>query len=201
MITMPLAFWEGLALGLVASASGSAVLWWYLRNRVRGSGFREGTDMASISAATLGIPLVTPAPSAASGARVGPALQLAGANPSRTGTGELLRAFPARDEPASPPPNDGGRVRISHRVLVHIASQGRIGADEVPPRALTQAGMVEALEVNQGALTGVLRRLVAAGILVERREHVRGADRRLKVYRLTQSGEELYQEIRGRRPP
>ncbi|MCI4361197.1 MAG: PadR family transcriptional regulator, partial [Thermoplasmata archaeon] len=57
------------------------------------------------------------------------------------------------------------------------------------------------LQVNQGALAGVLRRLVAAGVLDERREHVRGADRRLKVYRLTPSGEQLFQDLRSRQPP
>jgi DNA-binding PadR family transcriptional regulator len=58
--------------------------------------------------------------------------------------------------------------------------------------------MVEALVVSQGVLTGVLRRLLAAGVISERREHVRGIDRRVKVYRLTSLGEQLVRDLRNR---
>lgn len=98
-------------------------------------------------------------------------------------------------------PTNGGQVRISQRVVFHIAAQGRIGPDEVAPRPLSQAGIGEALQVSQGALTGVLRRLVAAGVLEEKRQHVRGIDRRVKVYRLTPSGQQLYRELRRGTPP
>lgn len=65
---------------------------------------------------------------------------------------------------------------------------------------MSQAGMVVALEVGQGTLTGALRTLVEAGLLSEKREHARGVERRVKIYRLTSSGEALAKEIRLRRP-
>ncbi|HEV2429768.1 MAG TPA: hypothetical protein VGV64_08020, partial [Thermoplasmata archaeon] len=79
--------------------------------------------------------------------------------------------------------------------------QGRVGPEEIPPKSISQAGMVEALGVTQGALTGCLSRLVAAGILRVQRSHVRGHDRRVKVYELTSKGEELVRELRRRTPP
>jgi len=60
--------------------------------------------------------------------------------------------------------------------------------------------MIEELEMRQGALTGVLRRLVSAQVLEESREHVRGVDRRVKVYRLTPTGERLVRQLRSRQP-
>ncbi len=145
-------------------------------------------------------PGIAPATLAAAAGTADPGIDISALVAGPTATVPVA-SEPAPTEPTVPSPNNGGQLRISHRVLVHIASQGRIGRDELAPRALTQAGMVEALSVNQGALTGVLRRLVAAGVLEESREHVHGADRRLKVYRLTSSGVELYRDLRTRRPP
>ncbi|HYK94135.1 MAG TPA: hypothetical protein VEY07_08880, partial [Thermoplasmata archaeon] len=201
---VPVAFWEGLAVGLVVSVTGSVVVWWYLRNRARGGGVRAAVAAPSRRASVV-IPLPTPAAAAGRSNGGGPMLGLAGVNPTRPAVVRIIRETGAMevvsDTPRPVPDNNHSQLRISHRVLVHIGAQGRVGRDEIPPKALTQAGMVEALEVNQGALTGVLRRLVAAGVLDEHREHVQGVDRRLKVYRLTSSGEQLYMDIRGRRPP
>jgi DNA-binding PadR family transcriptional regulator len=61
--------------------------------------------------------------------------------------------------------------------------------------------MVEALAVPQGVLTGVLRRLVAAEVMSERREHAQGVDRRVKVYRLTPLGEQVARDLRRRPRP
>lgn len=89
-------------------------------------------------------------------------------------------------------------VQLSHRVLLHLYGQGVIRPDEVPPRALSQSGMSEALEVRQGALAGVLLRLEAAGVVASETTHVRGGQRRVKVYRLTDRGTQLAKELRGR---
>jgi DNA-binding MarR family transcriptional regulator len=100
--------------------------------------------------------------------------------------------------PERPPADDLG---TSYRVLLHIARQGRYGPDEVPPKAFSQAGMVEALGLTQGALVGILQRFVAAGILSVERSHVRGIDRRVKIYQLTPQGESVVREIRRRQAP
>lgn len=58
--------------------------------------------------------------------------------------------------------------------------------------------MAKALGITQGAITGVLARLVAAGVLGVRTSHVRGHDRRVKVYELTPMGENLVLDLRRR---
>lgn len=90
------------------------------------------------------------------------------------------------------------RLRMSLRILLHIANQGRFGPGELAPWALSQPGMVEVLRLNQGALAGALQRLVRSGVLTVNRTHVRGHDRRLKVYQLTGIGVELVRDLRAR---
>lgn len=193
------AFWEGLAVGLAISGLGGAVLWWVTRAGHRVRGPSGGPVDRSYAATPPPGVLVDPPPV------LGPTYRAPDPPSSPEGTGSSMAstvaAAPLVAPRADPAPGsaNGGQVMLSQRVLLHIASQGRLASDEIPPRALTQAGMVEALDVQQGALTGVLRRLVAAGILDEERQHVQGADRRLKVYRLTPSGEQLYREVRARR--
>ena len=93
-------------------------------------------------------------------------------------------------------------TRLSSRILLHLLLLPPYSPGETSPRSRSQGGMVEALDVPQGAVANVLRRLVAAGLLVEGREHVHGGTRRVKVYRLTGAGEELARDLwkRFRRP-
>ncbi|MCI4356171.1 MAG: hypothetical protein L3K18_03365 [Thermoplasmata archaeon] len=180
-------FWVGLATGLAASAVGGLALWWVVRKRLRGSD----------------LPLPEIDPPSVPGTE-GPL------SPSALPLGDRSTVAAVRPEIAAPPESprpdvvvrllweDG--LRTSERLLIHVARQGVLGPEEVAPRPLCQAGMIEALGVSQGALTGVLRRLVAGQVLRESREHVRGIDRRVKVYRLTPAGERLVRQIRSRRP-
>ncbi|MFI5415146.1 MAG: hypothetical protein ACHQ16_05720, partial [Candidatus Lutacidiplasmatales archaeon] len=95
-------------------------------------------------------------------------------------------------------------LRLSQRVILHVYAQGVQGHGEVAAPGLCQAGMVEALGIPQAGLAAVLRRLEAAGVLLGEKGHVRGHDRRLKVYRLSPRGLELARELRTRahrRPP
>jgi DNA-binding MarR family transcriptional regulator len=101
------------------------------------------------------------------------------------------------DKDSEPTPQE---LRISIRILLHIGRQGRFGPQEVPPPALSQAGMAEALGVSQGAVSNTLGRLVVGGILSVERAHVRARMMRLKVYQLTPSGEELVRRLRLRYP-
>ncbi len=89
-----------------------------------------------------------------------------------------------------------GNLRTSYRILLHVARQGRTAPGDIPPIGLTQRGMIDALGVNQGTLAGPLQRLVLSGALSVERSHARGADRRVKVYRLTPLGEHLVEELR-----
>lgn len=92
-------------------------------------------------------------------------------------------------------------LRISIRVLLHIARQGRFGPEELPSDALTQAGMAQALGASQGAISNCLGRLVHGGALTSERSHVAHRMFRVTVYTLTPSGEELVRRLRRRFGP
>ena len=82
------------------------------------------------------------------------------------------------------------------RLLLHIARQPRFGPMEMVPPVLTQEGIAEALGATQGAVSGTLTRLVNGGALRVELGHVRGKFRRLKVYQLTDRGDEIVRHIR-----
>lgn len=86
-------------------------------------------------------------------------------------------------------------LRISARLLLHIARQPRPAPRETAPEALTQAGMAAALRTSQSAVSNALHRLVDGGALEVERSHVRRKMQRLKVYRLTSHGELLVRQI------
>lgn len=100
-------------------------------------------------------------------------------------------------------PSTGGvpsdTLRLSLRLVVHIASQGALGAHDIAPPGLTQAGMAEALGAKQNSIATLLKRLELAGLVVSDVRHVRGGARRMKVYRLTPRGEALARDVRSRR--
>ena len=192
---IPFAFWEGLGVGLLVSAVGTLAVWAYLRRRY------GGATRLTTGAVRPTAPAARPATRRTVGAAPLPQLATATASAAAVRAPSVAAVVSVRTDPAEPAPLNGGVVRISHRVLLHIARLGRIPVDEVQPRALSQAGMVDALGVQQGALTGVLRRLVAAGVLEEHRGHVYGIDRRVKFYRLSPVGVDLCRELQGRVPP
>ncbi len=123
---------------------------------------------------------------------------------------EVTGASPAPPEgdippaPAGPSPARASvrkeALRTSQRIVLHLWALGSLAADEVAPLGFSQKGIAEALAVSQNALTNVLRRLVAGGVLVEDVRHVQGQPRRLKVYRLTPRGEALARDLRRSGP-
>jgi PKD repeat protein len=134
------------------------------------------------------LPRGTSAPADAGGvaaATAGPGRSAAPEPPVRSPEGRL-------PSPASPPE---GSLRVSQRVILHLAQQGWLGENEVASVPFTQAGMSSALGIPQTSLTNVLRRLIAAGVISQDVRHVRGRDRRLKVYRLTPKGEALARDL------
>ena len=88
-------------------------------------------------------------------------------------------------------------LRVSQRIVLHLARQGALHDNDVATVGYTQAGMANALGVRQNALTNVLTRLMAAQILRVELRHVSGQPRRLKVYSLTNRGEALARDLRG----
>jgi len=91
------------------------------------------------------------------------------------------------------------QIRLSERVVIALAREGRLGDDASVRTVRTQAGLASALASNQSAVSKVLRRLVAAELLTEERRHVQGGRQRLKVYALTRRGELLAREMARRR--
>jgi hypothetical protein len=92
-------------------------------------------------------------------------------------------------EAPSPAQPDLPRIPLSQRIILHLLGQPQLGPDDIATGAYTQAGMVDALGVQQGPLSNVLRRLTYSGILRAELGHVQGSPRRLNVYRLTPKGE------------
>jgi hypothetical protein len=106
---------------------------------------------------------------------------------------------------SSPPPEaaSGGtspNANVAGRIILHLASLGRIGSDEIAKLGHTQQGMREALGIQQGSLAKVLTRLEEADVVASDRRHVSGQPRRLKVYRLTGLGESVARDLRHRPP-
>lgn len=105
---------------------------------------------------------------------------------------------PPPSVPVGPPDSFEERVRLSIRVVVLLDRWGPAGHNGSARREMTQQGLAETLSVTQGALSKVLSRLLAADVVVADRRHVKGVDRRVRVYSLTRDGEAMAREIRER---
>jgi DNA-binding MarR family transcriptional regulator len=102
---------------------------------------------------------------------------------------------PTRAPVTGPSGPNEDRVRLSLRILAHLARVGPLGSDEVASPESTQQGIARALSVTQGAVSKILGPLVAAEVIRRERRHVRGKDRRVKVYFLTVRGDELAKKV------
>lgn len=107
--------------------------------------------------------------------------------PAAPASGQAPEAFAKRAEADS--------LRVSQRILIHLYAQGRIDESETATVGFTQRGMVDALSASQSLLSNVLRRMIYSGYLTQDLRHVRGMDRRLRVYRLTPKGERVAHEL------
>jgi DNA-binding MarR family transcriptional regulator len=197
---IPLEFTLGMASGLAVAGALYLGLWWWARrtsadvsppegalgfNR-RARGEPERLEPRSTPATVSAELHPAPAPSPGSLLPTDRATAPGGSRPARR----------AAAPPASGAPTEA--VRLSQRVILHVYAQGDLPFGAVAPFGLCQAGIGEALGVTQGGLAAVLRRLQAAGILTAERGHVRGRDRRLKIYRLSTRGVALARELRAR---
>jgi DNA-binding transcriptional ArsR family regulator len=121
-----------------------------------------------------------------------PQISVGATEPARPHPGSTVRG-------GSPVSVSSAQVRLSERVVVLLAREGRLGEDSVVRPVRTQAGLAAALDSNQSAVSKVLRRLAAAELLTEERRHVQGRNPRLKVYALSRRGEVLAREVARRR--
>jgi PKD repeat protein len=90
--------------------------------------------------------------------------------------------------------------RWSREIVAYLGGLPTLGPDDIASLDWTQKGMSDRLGTGQNQVSNVLRRLVAAGLVVEELQHVQGQPRRLKVYRLSLRGEALAREMRRHRP-
>ena len=87
------------------------------------------------------------------------------------------------------------QVRLSLRMMRHLAVMGRPTGDGHAQLESTQKGIAVSLGVTQGAVSKVLRRLLAADVVLRERRRVHGLTRRVRAYYLTRRGEELAKEL------
>jgi len=87
-------------------------------------------------------------------------------------------------------------LRISARIVFHIATQPRLGSKEPAPETLTQAGIALATKATQAAVAHALRRLIHGGLVKAERRHVHGRGQQVYAYQLTEDGESLASHIR-----
>jgi len=113
---------------------------------------------------------------------------------------ELVPPTPRDLPPPARARSASRRADTAGRVILHLASAGRLGPDDVARRGHTQQGIVDALGIPQGTVAKVLVRLAAADVVEVSLRHVAGEARRLKVYRLTSLGESVARDIRHRPP-
>jgi len=130
---------------------------------------------------------------------------------STPGPGTAAPAPPAEapegTTPAGPPlrtrPGSAAEstLRLSQRILLHLMQQGTLEARELAGLARTQVGMGRTLGASQSAISNVLSRLAAAGVIGSELRHVAGHPRRLRVYYLTPTGGELARDLWRRSRP
>lgn len=86
-------------------------------------------------------------------------------------------------------------TQLTIRVVHQLAVFGHPREDGIGRREATQAGIADSLSTSQGAVSWILSRLRAAGVVRYEVGHVPGGGRRVRVYTLTRAGEILEQEI------
>ena len=119
-----------------------------------------------------------------------------------TGPPHPAEEAPADPDPSPPAPSGlPGAQRLTFQILRHLVSLPRLGPSDLPTAAWTQAGIAAAVDADQSAVSRILRRLAATGVLTVETTHVAGGARRLRVYRLTGKGERLGRALRESEAP
>jgi hypothetical protein len=180
---------------LVAAAVGIvAVGLWQWRRRPAGAPTGRGAGGLGGDAPAAPIPVTGVLSTTAAAGAAGPA--------SAAGSGPPNGASGSESAPIAAPPGaverPGESGSLGARILIHLHRQGRLGPEELASLSVTQAGLSDALGRPQSAFARTLQRLESSGLVFTELRHVKGASRRLKVYRLTPLGEERAAELRSR---
>jgi DNA-binding MarR family transcriptional regulator len=206
---IPIDFALGLLAGIAGAAALYLLLWWQARRSTIGEMPPAGVH--GLRSAPEPAPAIEPAgvpPEIAVANAPAPVMrgdpQDASPDPAGSAGAENPPAPPPAAAPASSVPRTGTvpreTLRLSQRIILHLYAQGELAPGSVAPAGMCQAGMIDALGVPQAGLAAVLSRLEAAGMFTTERGHVRGHDRRLKIYRLSSRGVQVAQELRRRSP-
>lgn len=92
-------------------------------------------------------------------------------------------------------------LRLSQRIIVHLARQGALHPGEVASMERTQVGLSRRFGASQSSVSNLLQRLAAAGVVSSDSRHVAGHPRRLRVYALTAYGQEIARDLREKATP
>lgn len=163
----------------------------------------EPSSSARSSPAAVG----GPAASAAPAVPVPQALQRAAGGameppPSPGGTLEPASAAPLSAPTEVPRAGLAAERQLALRLIRYLATHpSALGDGSDPLRAHTQGALAAELGVTRGAVSKVLRRLDAAGIVASESAHVPGSGRRMRVYRLTSRGERIGRALDQRTGP
>ena len=83
------------------------------------------------------------------------------------------------------------------KILLHLEEFGRYDGEQDAPAALTQHGIADRIGIQRSHVPRPLKRLIAEGLVGERRSHVRGAARSRQVYFLTWEGSQAASSMRA----
>lgn len=122
--------------------------------------------------------------------------------PDRTNVAwEVIGPPPPLREPSAVGFATDERVRLAVRLIVHLATLAPPvnPTDEASARS-TQEGIAGSLSASQGAVSKVLRRLIAVELVRSERRYVPGRRRRFRVYFLTAKGTQLAARARAKLP-
>ncbi|MFQ5909369.1 MAG: ATP-binding protein [Thermoplasmata archaeon] len=88
------------------------------------------------------------------------------------------------------------KLTVNDKLLLHLLDYRKVRIDFPPD--ITQAGMASAVGVRRSHIPRAVKRLEEEGAIVEKRERIHGAGRRLKMYFLTERGYSRAAMIRKR---
>lgn len=86
-------------------------------------------------------------------------------------------------------------LRYREKILIHLKDYTGFTDDDILPEDMTQEGLADALGMSRTHASRLLKDLVSEGLLIEKKSHIRGRDRKLKTYRLSQDGVKKAEEV------
>jgi DNA-binding Lrp family transcriptional regulator len=85
---------------------------------------------------------------------------------------------------------------VGEKILLLLSRYSRYQRDLVCPRAMTQQGIADRLDISRGHVAVEVKRLLGRGYIASRHAHIPDVCPMLKVYHLTYLGEILVRQYR-----